>query len=615
MQRRLLILATSLGCVLLLVSASVIARALLGGVRVDMTEEKLYTLSEGTKKLLGELKEPIRARFFYSAKEVSGIPALQAYAERVKTLLNVYAGLSKGKFSVEAIDPEPFSQEEDDAVAFGVDPVPTDQSGTQLYFGLALHNTTDDVKAFPFMNPEREQFLEYDVTRAVYDLSLAKKPKIAIMGGIDFTGGAEDAPFLPGAGGRWTIIDYIKDEFDATVTEKGAKTLLAGTDVLVWAYPDMPEEAITREVDAFVANGGKLLLLLDPYPEWGLGRPGSDGLKRLLDHWGLAYAPDMVALDADHSARSGVRQEGMDGTEGEAREIYLDKPNWILLDKAQLNADNPATANLRQLFFKSPGHIVFDEESKEAKAQSLRWTPLAWTGEGAAEVSKSGADDTEALLRDYAPGGKALTLAGQLTGAFTTAFPENGKPSSPSGRQGAVAVIADTDVLHDSTWLNKQRFLGHDLHVQISDNGPFVLNALEGLTGGDVLSSLRGRSQIQRPFDTVNSLRRKAEREFLDKQEELQERLRNAQDKLSELRRADGEGEGVVTAEEQREAAAFKQELLQTRAELRQVQHSLRKDIESLGGILKFIHIGLIPALVALLGFFLPGRIGARRNG
>jgi len=603
-KNKLLVTAAAAGCVALLVSVSVLSSLFLGGVRADMTQEKLYTLSSGTKTLLEGLKEPVKARFFYSAQEVSGIPVLQAYGERVKTLLKVYEGLSNGKFSVEIIDPEPFSRQEDDAVAFGVDPVPLDNNGARLYFGVALSNSTDEVKAFPFLNPEREQFLEYDLTRAVYDLSLAQKPKVAVLSGIDFNGAGAN-PFMPSPRSQWSIMDYIKEEFDVVELDKNAESLPEGANILLWIYPDMPSDALLRNIDKFVVGGGKLLLALDPYPEWGMNEKSSSGLQTLLKAWGVAYGEDSVALDIEHAARSAVTQQ--DEISGQSRQIYLDKPSWIALDAAGLNPDDPSTANLRRLFFKSPGSFTFAPE----KPNGLSWKILAHTGESASEVSREAAENPEDVLRRYAPSGNALVLAGQLTGQFPSAFNADVTPGL-----GAVTLIADTDLLNDSTWLEKQPFMGNDLHVQIADNGPFVLNAIDALAGSGILSSLRGRSRIDRPFDKVNALRRAAEKDFLYKQQALQQKLEDTQQKLAQLRKqSSGERESAVTPQEQAEVEAFTQELISTRAELRDVQHSLRKDIEALGTRLKLIHIGLIPLIIVLLGLILPGRLGVRRNG
>ena len=606
LKSKILIAAAALGCIALLASVSLLANAFLGGARIDMTEEKLYTLSDGTKELLGDLSEPITARFFYSAGEVSGIPALQAYAERVKTLLKVYEDLSDGQFTLEIIDPEPYSREEDDAVAFGVDPVPLDNAGARLYFGLALSNSTDDSKAFPFLNPEREQFLEYDLTRAVYDLSLAKKPKVAIISGIDFAAPAAN-PFMPSPSSQWTIMDYVKEEFDAEILEGDAPNIPQDADILVWIYPDLPSDDLLKKIDRFVVEGGKLIVMQDPYPEWGMDKAASDGVEKLLAAWGVAYNSDNVALDIEHAARSVVMQPDLGGG---ARQIVLDKPNWIVADESGLNPDAPSTANLQRLFFKSAGFFTFAPENDSG----LQWSVLAHTGKAAQVVTREQAESAEELLRSYRPSGESLALAGQLSGQFPSAFEAD--PNAPyAPKPGVVVLIADTDFLHDSTWIEKQPFMGDNLEVQIADNGPFLLNAVETLAGSDIWSSLRGRSRIDRPFDKVNALRRDAERDFLHKQQALQEKIQDTQQKLAQLRQSGGEREAVITAQERQEMERFTQELIATRSELRDVQHSLHKDIEALGTRLKLIHIAIIPLFIVLLGLILPGRTGVRRNG
>lgn len=593
----------------LLISVTVIARTVTGGVKLDMTEENLYSLSDGTEKVMEKLQEPITARFFYNPELLNGIPVLHAYAERVKTLLNVYEKLSDGKFKLEVIDPEPFSREEDDAVAFGIEPVPMDRSGAQLYFGLALNNSVDEAKTFPFLSPEREPFLEYDITRAVYDLSMAEKPNVTLLSGIDLEGSpAGGFGFGGGGASEWSIAGYIKEEFDVTVAGKDDVNLPPDTDILVLIRPALLSEEQLKNIDAFLVNGGKILIFADPKTESAAtAGEETNAMSALLDHWGLDYNPDLVALDAERAARASVVQS----IDGDFRNIYLDRPDWILAGADVMSGAYPATANLQQLFFKSPGFVRY-EPKQSAEGAPLTWQELVTTGEAAMEVNASDTENTEDLLRNYRPSGERKVLAGRLTGAFTSAYgnaPEGGKP-----KEGTVIFVADTDMLHDSAWLQKQNLFGQELHMQLSDNAAFALNIIDTLAGEGVLSGLRGRSAVDRPFHVVNEIRREAEREYLDKQQQLENTLSQTQKQLEELRQAAEGRDTLISAEERAATEQFRNKILETRAALREVRSSLRRDIEALGARLKFLLIGVLPGLIILAGIFLPGRIaGVKR--
>lgn len=612
-QRLNLSLVISLA-VILFFSLNIIMNYSMRGVNFDLTENKIYTLSKGTKNILSNLKEPVHIRFFYSQKQGSSISFLHSYSSRVKALLKQYKSLSKGKLELDFIFPEAFSKEEDEAVSYGIQAIPlSDNMGSKLYFGLVATNTTDDIKLIEFINPNREAFLEYDLTQMIYELSNYKKSTIGFMnwldseapspyGGMNMMGMGSDNKVA-----NWMLFEKIKEIFDFKDVDKNLKKIPSDIDTLLLLHPSGVSEDLEYAIDQFVLKGGKLLVFVDPYSELPAVANKSSNLERLFRNWGISLDSSKIVLDIDNSIR-------ISSNSGGSVLSNMNKPNWIALGKKYFNEKDIVTSELNQIRFISGGNIEVSDLSDD-----VEFTTLLTSGKNSMLISVDKLYDTESLLTGFVSENKEFILAGRLRGKFKTSFPERKEEGHLEKSQdtGNIIIVADTDLLRDQFWLQKQSFFGRSLILQVSDNASFVVNALDNLSGSSDLIGLRSRSKIERPFKVVQKLRNKAESKFLEKEKMLKLKLQSTESKLSQMRTGENkEGESVlfITDEQKNEIEKFREEMLNTRKQLREVSRSLNKNIESLGSLLKFIHIMVIPLIIVLLGFFMPSGLGIKKS-
>lgn len=600
---------------------------------IDLTQGRLYTLSPGTRQLLGQIKEPITLRFYFSKRLGEEIPSYAIYAAHVRELLERYASLADGKIRLEFYNPEPFSDAEDRAVSFGLQGVPVSTSGDQVYFGLAGTNSTDDENTIAFFQPDRERFLEYDITKMTASLANPKKKVIGLISTLPVDGSLGN-PMIGGGGVQpWTIMTEMRQQFDVRDLGANPDKIDKDIDVLMIVHPkDLPEKT-QFAVDQYVLGGGHALIFVDPNAESDTGPSpmmmtgaSSSNLKRLFDAWGIEFAPDKVVGDRNLATRVQAPINGRTQT--------IDYPAWLALDEDNINRDDVVTANLSSLEMATAGFI------EKKKGTTIGFTPLVTTSANATEIPAEKFrlfPDFLALLANYKPGNHPLTLAARIQGNVKTAFPD-GPPAEKKkdkAKQGEaepsaakekpdksdadkpeaakatrwlkesvkpinVIVVADADMLNDRFWVRIQDFFGQQLVTPTAGNGAFVINALDNLAGSDALIGLRGRGLSARPFDLVQKIRAEADARYLAKAQELQDRLKDTEKKLTSLQK---EGEGsrqILTAAQQQEIDKFRNEMLSIRKSLRDVQHALRVDIDRLDAVLKFVNIGLIPILIGI---------------
>jgi gliding motility-associatede transport system auxiliary component len=618
-RRRMAWTALGLGAVILL-SVNLIASIGLKNVKTDLTEDRLFTISDGTREVLRSIDEPITARLYFSRRLAELAPEQARYFQRVKALLEQYRDLSGGKLQLAVLDPEPFSDAEDRAVASGLRGVRLNTEGEVGYFGLVATNSTDATETIPYFAPDREAFLEYDVTKLVYNLANPKKRVVGLMSGLPLEGGETETPMGKRPQKPWMIMSQIRDLFEVRDVAQTVTEIPAGLDVLMIVQPTGLTEDAAYAIDQFALKGGKVLVFIDPVSETNqlamLKSPG-EGRKRLarvLESWGVKFDGSKVAADIRHARRVQFGRDQDSVTEFVA---------WLGLDQRNINKDDVLAAGIEVLNVASAGFL----EKADGATTSLQ--PVLQTSADAAVIDSTkiglGADPL-GLLRSYVPGGKKLTLAARLSGTAKTAFP-NGKPAaelagktvgekSPtdpskpatkpdpndvaSGSINAI-VVADSDLLADQFWVSRRDLMGQDAVVPTAHNAALVLSALENLSGSNALIALRGRGVNERPFTWVEELRRNAERQFREKEQTLEARLKTAQDELAKLQTSGASG--VVLSQKEREATdKFRAEMLDTRRELREVKRALRTDIDALDGWLKFANIALVPLMIALGG-------------
>lgn len=622
-----------LAALLLAVGVNMLADRLFPRARVDLTEQHLYTLSDGTRQVLRGLQDPITLRLFYSRRLGTAVPVYGAYAERLRAMLDEYVAISGGKIRLEVFDPEPFSETEDRALAFGLQGVPVDQSGEQVYFGLAGSNLLDDERNIPFFQPERERFLEYDLTRLLYELSNPRRPVVGVLSSLPLNGDPrmmmmrQMQGLPPGGGGGqpYAIMQQMRQFFTLRDVAADARRIEDDVQVLIVAHPQNLSEPTQYAIDQFVMRGGKLVVFTDPHSEGQAGRPGPGGqppantassLDRLLNAWGVEAPSNRVVLDLRGAWR--VRANPNDRVQA------VDYTAWFNLQGDSVNRSEVATADLNQVTVASAGEV------RKREGAGIEFVPLLTSSDRSMLVDAARVrtePNPAQLLAEFAPDGQrhviAARIRGQLNSAFGDAAPADGDrpadfPAHRAHTDGPanIVVVNDADVLEDRFWVRIQDFFGQQQATPFSDNGALLANITDTLAGGDALVSLRSRGESLRPFQLVDDIRREAETRFRATERTLTQRLEQTERRLRELRQGQGGergGSAVITPEQRAEIDRARQDIIQTRQQLRTVQLELRRDIERLETMLRIVNIALVPLLLALFAIGL-GIIRARRR-
>jgi len=606
---------------ILAVAIVIIGDSVFTNVRLDLTEHRLFTLSDGTRNILKSLKEPISLDFYLSRKTLTNYPTMINYGNRVRDLLNEYAAESGGKIKLTVIEPEPFSEAEDQAVASGLQGVPISNAGDQAYFGLVGTNAVDDQRVIPFFQDDRENSLEYDITKLIYNLANPKKPVIGILTGLPLFG----TPTQQQAPRPWAITSAMREFFEVRNLSLEMDKIDPAIDVLMVIHPKNLGEQTLYAIDQYLLGGGKAMLFVDPMAEADNAQPDpqnpmampavSSNLSKLLDAWKVSVTEGKIVGDINLAMRVQTR-----GARGVHEATFLP---WLRLQKPNFNGEDFATNQLDTVNIATAGAIERQEGS------TLTFTPLLETTEDTMLIDSQRMlfqQDPESLLNDFVSEHKKRTLAVRLSGTAKSAFPDGLPGKKTDDRPGAPAsgnalkegkinaiLVADTDLLSDYMWIRTQSFFGVDVPQTLASNGDFVINALDNLSGNNDLISLRTRGNYSRPFTTVDKIRRTAESEFRDRERELQTKLEETEKRLGELQKDTHGSDLILTPEQTQEIEKFRQEQITTRKELRNVQHELQKNIEQLGSILKIINIGLVPLLIAILAI-VAGYLRSRRH-
>jgi ABC-type uncharacterized transport system involved in gliding motility auxiliary subunit len=573
----------------------------LRGPKLDLTENRQFTLSEGTRAMLEEIQEPVRLRFYVSSLLRETNPFLWTYAQQARDTLQSFAEASDGKVELQVIDPQPFSQEEDRAVGFGLQPIPGPDQ-TTAFLGVAGSNTTDDSDVIAMLSPDRERFLEYDLTRLVYNLSRPDKPVLGIITGLPLEGSMQNGQ-LP-----WQILTQLRQFYDVRMLTGEEYTIDPAIQVLMLVQPDDLPEQNLYAIDQFVMRGGRILAFVDPYAEAAQAAVQVAGdfaarIDGLLASWGVELVPDQIAADPDAARQVSIPQEG-------GRQQVLPYLPWLSLGQQNVTGDDPAVANLDVINMMTPGVL------RPLEGASTNFEPLVQTGPeaGLLEAGPIRAyPDPVEVLRSFQPGNEPLTLVARVTGPTDSAYPAALASDDPAAPDPAahlsetkqpvnIMLVADSDLLEDQSWLAQSPGMGQAGLTPIASNADLVLNLLDTLAGSDVLLPLRGRDITLRPFTRIDELQRDAEAIYRVKEDELTANLEEVQAKLQDLGGLGQDQDGLVLSEAQRiEVQGFRTRMLELRAELRAVQLALRQEIERLEDRLTLINILAVPLAVALV--------------
>src|SRR5215469_14436326 len=610
--------AALLALALTFIAITVLANYALRGWRLDLTQNRLYTTAPGTDRVLSSIKEPINLYFFFSAKTASGIPDLNTYGVRVRELLQELVARSNGKLHLHVIDPQPFSEEEDRAAELGVRGVPLGGAGGQFYFGLAGTNSTDGREAIEFFDPKKEQFLEYDVVKLLYQLANTKKPVVAWLSSLPLTGGFD--PHTGQMREPWMVYSDAQQLYDVRPLEPNASHLDPDVNVLVLVHPKELSPATQFAIDQFALRGGHILAFVDPLaeadmsgaepgnPMAAMGADKSSHLSALLNAWGVKFNPDEVVADRGHAMSVTLRQ-------GEQPVEHI---GILGLDKSSSATGDVITAGLSSVNVATAGYLeplAGAQACQPVKGGRSCFEPLLRSSTDAELMPVSRFRmlfDPATLLDGFKASGRSYVIGARVNGNVHSAFPA-GPPQGvtlPAGQKALtqsvkplnLVVFADTDMLADFMWVREQNFFGQRMTQAWASNGDLVDNALDNLAGSDDLISVRGRATFQRPFDRVEGLRRQADERLHAKEQELEGELRDTESKLTALQsKKDNQSTLILTPEQEKEIEHFQSEKLRIRKELRAVRAGLNENIERLGTTLKIINIVVAPLTFALV--------------
>jgi ABC-type uncharacterized transport system involved in gliding motility auxiliary subunit len=594
----------------LFLGVMIVATFLFRGARIDLTQNQLYTIAPGTKRVLGSLEEPINLYFFFSQEPSRGQPELRIYAQRVRELLEEMAQRSNGKLHLTVIDPQPFSDEEDRATQFGL-MASNDGQGQQLYFGLAGTNSTDGKQAIEFFQKEKEEFLEYDVASLIYKLAHPKRPTIGLLTSLPM-----DESFDQQTGRMrdgWAITTQLREMFTVRSVPIDTHVIDKEINALFVVHPKNLSPATLYAIDQYVLRGGKLLAFVDPSSEQDAAHAGpmqgmgqgigneshASTLGPLFKAWGIDFDPSKVLGDQALALTVAMR-----AGQPPVRHLAI-----LALPHASMNAKDVVTANLNSINVWSAGIL------KQTSGAKTSFESLLSSSNRAAPIDASkfaALSDPQVLLDGFAPTGEIYTIAARVHGTFRSAFPD-GPPQTPSAGASAVThlqesagdanvvVVADTDLLANMMWLREQNVFGQRYAVAVANNGDFVANLIDNLTGSADLISVRGRQSFFRPFTRVERLRERADQQLRAKEQDLNKELQTTEAKLLQLQSSRQDQSSLaLTPEQEQELKRFQQERGHVRKELRDVRHTLNVGIENLGTLLKAINIGLIPLLLSI---------------
>jgi ABC-type uncharacterized transport system involved in gliding motility auxiliary subunit len=581
--------------------------------RIDLTSEKAYTLSKGTRSILSRLDTPVQIRFYVSQR-ATGMPvALKTYAQRVDDLLGEYKQASRGLIEVRRLDPEPDSDAEDSARLDGVQGQQL-LGGERVYLGLSV-TMLDQKQTIPFLAPERERLLEYDISRAIARVSETNKPTLGIMSSLPVMG----TPMMPMAQQQrqepWAFITELQRDFNVKQVEMTADKIPDDIQVLVVIHPRAISETSQFAIDQFVLRGGRLVAFLDPRAildpmGQGMGAPAStSNLDKLLKAWGLSFDISNVVADMNYLAHT---------RQGRAPAIL------ILTDKA-MDKEDIVTADADNVIMALAGTF------SGTPAQGLKESVLIESSANSQLVDSMMAQfGGESIATNFSPSGKEFPLALRLTGKFKTAFPE-GKPKASKGgaeeeenepnkqkkteekpaptlkestQDTSVVLIGDSDIVQDQIAVRElQNPFGPRWIMPANGNLAFAQSVVEQLSGDSDLIAMRSRASRERPFTVVKKIQADAEANYRSKIKELENSLTETQRKMNELQKGKENGQRfILSPEQQQELASFQQKEADVKAQLKTVRKEVRAEIDSLETRVKWLNIAAMPAVVALSG-------------
>jgi len=607
--------------VILVLNMNFLLSEVLNAVRIDLTDDKRFTISEGTFETLKRIDEPIRINVYFSSLLGERAPPYAQHFDRVRTLLTQYEQIADGGLIVTYHDPEPYSRSEDRAVSERVRGIPINRQGELGYFGISMSNSVDGREVIGFLDLDREQFLEYDLTSRIFKLASNKKPVVGLITGLGIEGTVDPNEGVTQA---WLFFREMRPFFEIQtlidVNEIPSKLtrIPDHIDVLLLVQPLGLSPKTIYAIDQYVLRGGKVAAFLDPSTLAAAGISYDEKLVPLLNSWGIDIARDKVATDLKNARKSetGKRDE----------RVFSNFIASIALGNENINQNDVVSAGIEKLNFMTPG-IITKVEGAGTQVTDLLFTSVQSMVIDSKLVRSS--PDPVALLRAFKSGGVPLTIASRISGTAKSAYPdgaptldqevfytndktidlehdlrtlESPGPHVASG-QVNIIVIADVDMLQDRYWVKLREFFGEQIPLPHASNAAIAVSALENLSGGTALIALRARGIDDRPFDLVNELQVNAEQRFRETERGLANELKKLEKRIKDIESSSG-GSMVLDNDDRQVIQDFRQRTLEVRGELREVKLALRRDIDQLSEALRVVNIAGVPIIFVIGGLF-----------
>jgi ABC-type uncharacterized transport system involved in gliding motility auxiliary subunit len=596
----------------------------LGGLvkyRSDLTENKLYTLSDGTKRILDKLDSNVLVRFYFSKDNASVPVPLRTYAQEVQDLLDEYQQYSHGKIKVIKLDPKPDSDAEDSANLDGIEGQDTEQSD-KIYFGIAV-SCLDAKTTIPFLSPDREALLEYDLSRAISSVANPKKPVIGVMSALPVTG-REAAPMMmqqrQDASRPWVFLTELKENYTVRDVPMTTDKIDNDVTVLVVVQPQGITDQAQFAIDQFLLRGGKMVALLDPYSfveaqmagPYGGAAGFSSTLSKLLPAWGIDFPTEKLIVDPNFA------------TQIQRQNDVVTDPTILSITGDGINKQDVLGAALSDLLMPFAGAFngkPVDGLKEDVLVHSTKEAGLVDTA-----LLQAGPDAVQKALKSA---NIEYPIAIRLTGKFKTAF-SNGKPEeksaekpsptpTPAGSptpapevlkeaksEGVVILVGDADFAYDSIAGRSQQVLAQNVFIPSNGNLNFIQSCVEQLAGDSDLIGIRSRASGNRPFVVVNKMAAAAQQKYQSKIDELEDNLNETRQKLAGLQTSkQTDQKTLLSPEQQAEIKKFQESEATINRELKQVRKNLREEIDSLQNTVKWIDIAGMPIVVTLVGLTL----------
>ena len=586
--------------------------------RIDLTADRAYTLSRGTRAILAKIDTPVVIRFYCTRTGTAMPPVLKTYAQRVEDLLGEYQQAAKGKIDIQKLDPEPDSDAEDSARLDGVQPQMA-QNIDRIYLGLSV-SMLDQKESVPFLVPARERLLEYDISRAIARVINPERPVIGVMSAFPVAGRMTPRNMMAQPGDQpWVIYSELQRDFNVRTIELTADKIPDDVKLLVVIHPKGISDTTLFAIDQFIMRGGKLVAFLDPDcvldPE-NAGGPmpvaSSSSLDKLLKAWGLNFDTTKVVADLNHM---GQTQQGR-------------APAVLALAEDALNHDDVLTAQGNAV-------MVLAGAFTGEPASGLKQTVLAKSSTNSQLIpAMAGRGYGEETIRNFQRSGTNYTLALRLTGKFKTAFPDGAPSPSPSPsasatpgpkkpdqstlkeseKETSMVLFGDVDMIQDQIAVTQMNnVFGARMFTPNNGNLALAEGAVEQLSGDSDLIAVRSRATMVRPFTVIRDMQAKAEANYQETIRQLETSLADTQRRLNELQQSKQTGQQfILSPEQQQEIADFRKKEAAIKGQLKDERRKLRADIDSLENRLKWINIAAMPGLVVFSGVFLA--LGRRQS-